>query len=457
MRVTLLLGLVGACQFPNYVVDTQAGSGQAGTAGQANQLDVCELQPCLNAGRCIPFEGSFVCLCADGFRGDTCAVDFNDCDPDPCQNGGTCVDGTDSSFCTCASGWDGATCKHNIDDCAPNPCQGGGTCVDGVSSFTCNCPSGLRGDTCEVSFGGCEPDPCQNGGTCFSNVDSSFCQCAAGWDGATCQHNVDDCLANPCKNGGTCSDGLNGRTCACPTGFAGDDCTETTFKTCATIKASAPKSPDGVYTVDPDGPASGNPPFEVLCDMSLSDGGWTLVGQEREGVSGTFKYLGLSTGDPAGAAKRGESALFGVQFAGLYSDVRIDWTSRNGGGGGIYFGITEEMFANSIKTTMPVTDFWTNDGTLGGWVNAAGGAVLCRASRSPNVRPGDTSWAVKPLDVPVGDCGCNAAGWGGHGAFYGGHSDANFCTPSGGGWAGVVGDGQTKGNIVKWATKLWIR
>jgi hypothetical protein len=106
---------------------------------------------------------------------------------------------------------------------------------------------------------------------------------------------------------------------------------------------------------------------------------------------------------------------------------------------------------------MPVTDFWTNDGTLNGWVNNAGGVRFCRASVSPNVRPGDTSWAIKPQDVPVGDCGCNAAGWAGHGAFYGGHPDATFCTPSGGGWAGVIDEGQTKGNITRWATKIWIR
>ncbi len=445
------LGLVvGACEFPDYKLESGAG-------GAPPALDACAANPCLNDGRCIPFQGSFVCLCADGFRGDTCEANFDDCNPDPCQNGGTCVDGNDMSFCQCQSGWDGATCQHNVDECTPNPCLNGGTCVDALNAFTCNCPAGFRGDTCEAPFGGCTPDPCKNGGTCFGSADSSFCQCVAGWDGATCQHDVDNCTPNPCRNGGACVDAVNAYSCNCPTGFLGKDCTETSFTTCQAIKQSATSSADGVYTVDPDGPGVGQPAFEVLCDMSLSDGGWTLVGQEREGDSGTFKFLGVSVGDPAAAARHGQSALFGARFAGQYDEFRVSWSSKQGGGGAIYFRITEEAFTNNVRKSMLVTDFWTSDATLGGWVNSAGGAVLCRGSRSPDVRPGDSSWAVKPSDVPVGECGCNGMGWSGHGAYYGGHSDASFCTPSGGGWAGVADEAQAKGNISKWATKIWIR
>jgi hypothetical protein len=447
----MLGGALGACQFPDYVVTPPA-------APPSEELDPCATNPCLNDGRCIPFQGSFVCLCRDGFRGDTCQANFDDCSPDPCQNGGTCVDGNDASSCRCPMGWDGATCQHNIDDCAAAPCQNGGTCVDAVNAFTCNCPAGFRGDTCEVTFNGCDPDPCQNGGTCLSSSDSSFCQCRAGWDGATCQHDIDDCSPNPCGNGGTCTDALNSHSCTCTAGFTGDDCTKTTYASCQAIKANAPNSIDGVYSVDPDGPGAGSrPPFEVLCDMSLTGGGWTMVGQEREGDSGTFKYLGVEVGDPEGAARRGENALLGARFKGLYSEFRVTWSSQKSVGAAIYFRITEEAFANTLRTSMPVTDFWTNDGTMNGWVTGAGGVRFCRASVSPSVRPGDTSWAIKPQDVPVGDCGCNAAGWSGHGAFYGGHPDANFCTPSGGGWAGVVDEGQTKGNITNWATKIWIR
>jgi len=445
----MLGGALGACQFPDYVVTPPVKDPVA-------EPDVCASGPCLNDGRCIPFQGSFVCLCADGFRGDTCQANFDDCNPDPCQNGGKCVDGNDTSFCECLDGWDGATCQHDVDDCAVAPCKNGGKCVDAVNGFTCNCPAGFRGDTCEVTFNGCVPDPCLNGGTCMSSSVSSSCQCPAGWDGATCQHNVDECSPNPCSNGGTCTDAVNDYSCTCPDGFTGDDCSKTTFATCHAIKQNAPNSVDGVYSVDPDGPGAGQPAFDVSCDMSLNGGGWTLVGQEREGDSGTFKFLGLAVGTPAGAT-RGENALFGARFAGLYSEFRVSWSSQKGPGGAIDFHITEEAFANTQRTSMPVTDFWTSDAVLNGWVTSAGGVRFCRASVSPDVRPGDTSWAVKPQDVPVGDCGCNGKDWSGHGAFYGGHANASLCTPGGGGWAGVVDEGQPKGGITKWATKIWIR
>ena len=105
----------------------------------------------------------------------------------------------------------------------------------------------------------------------------------------------------------------------------------------------------------------------------------------------------------------------------------------------------------------PANNFWTNDSTLSGWVTSAGGVRFCRASQSPDVRPGESSWAIKPQNVSVCDCGCNGNNWSGHGAFYGGHSDPTFCQPGGGGWAGVVAEGQPKGGITQWATKIWIR
>jgi len=237
----------------------------------------------------------------------------------------------------------------------------------------------------------------------------------------------------------------------------GDNCADTTFASCVAIRDDLPNLADGIFSVDPDGAGTGEPAFEVVCDMTLSEGGWTLVGQEREGDSGTFKFLGAQVGDPSAAAHQGSDALFGARFAGAYQEVRVDWSNKKGANGGLYFRTTEEMFANTVNTAMPVLDFWTNDPKLSGWMTSAGGAVLCRASRSPNVRPGDTSWALKPQDQPAGDCGCNGAAWAGFGAFYGGHTNATACTPYGGGWAGVVDDGQPKGNITWWATKIWIR
>lgn len=355
-----------------------APSGEAGAPAQA---DPCAAQPCLRDGRCIPFEGSFVCLCAPGFRGDRCELNFDDCEPDPCQNGSACVDGDDSSYCECAPGWEGATCQLSVNDCASSPCQNGGVCSDGFMSYECKCAPGFIGDRCELSLP----------------------------------------------------------------------------KTCAEILEQDGTAASGVYVVDPDGAGQGQLPLEVLCDMTSVDGGWTMVGQEREGDSGTFKFLGVSVGDPSRAARYGDSALVGERFQGLYEEVRIGWAGKDRSDGALYFRVGEELFANNVRKAMPVSDFVTSDATLSGWVQAAGGAVFCRGSSSPDVRPGDTSWAVKPRSEADGSCGCNDPAWSGRGAHYGGHPDANACTPSGGGWAGVTDNGEPKGNIDDFGLQLWIR
>jgi len=54
---------------------------------------------------------------------------------------------------------------------------------------------------------------------------------------------------------------------------------------CNALLAAAPatKGHDGVYTIDPDG-AGGRAPFAALCQMTLDDGGWTLVGRSSVSV-----------------------------------------------------------------------------------------------------------------------------------------------------------------------------
>jgi hypothetical protein len=342
-----------------------------------------------------------------------------------------------------------------LDPCSENPCQHAGRCVATLAGSTvCICEPGYRGDFCEAEFDNCEPDPCVNGGVCFDGDNAAFCMCPEGYDGATCEHDHDDCADDPCLNGGVCTDGFMSRTCSCSPGFAGESCEGALLSSCREIQDLAPDALDGVYAVDPDGAGQGNPPLDVFCDMQ--GGGWTLVGQERKGDAGTLKFLGISSGDADALASSSGSGLIGEHFKGLYEEVWIAWWNDDVSEGS-YFRVNEEMFSNTVRLAMPVSEFWTSDDQLQDWVNAAGGAVLCRGSQSPDVRPGDSSWAIKPQDDTNTLCGCNSQGWTGRGAFYGGHSDQTQCNPSGGGWSAVTADGGAKGNVTDWWLQIWVR
>lgn len=343
------------------------------------------------------------------------------------------------------------------DACDEDPCSNDGRCLPVDDSFVCLCKPGFRGDRCELEFLNCEPDPCRNGALCVEEASGPRCVCLPGWEGSTCERDVDDCVSAMCGDG-KCVDRLNGYDCVCPPGVGGSACDLGVAPDCRTILENAPGTVSGVYQVDPDGQAGANPPFEVECDMTTDGGGWTKVGEEAAGEEGTLRFLGISVGDPGRVARHLESGLFGERFEGGYGEVRLLWEGDSGVGESLSFSNAgASIFVNTSDTEIPIEQVTTTDSTLQEWVDAAGGANFCRAARSPDVRPGNTSWAVKPADDHSDVCGCNSGAWAGRGAYYGGSRDQTYCGSHGGGWAGTVDDGDVKSDVLTFSLQIWVR
>lgn len=241
------------------------------------------------------------------------------------------------------------------------------------------------------------------------------------------------------------------------------DATVTPLASCKAIKAADPAAMDGLYRIDPDGSGIGAP-FTVRCEMSTAGGGWTLVGRELPGSGSTTKagplqFLDVDTKNPDALASGTESGILGARMAGLYTDVWLAWDTAK------FIRFTRDpgfdIFGGKVATSSPVTNYTSSEALLNGFVAAsANKAAFCLAAKSPDVRPGDTSWAVKPESDANDDCGCNSGGWAGKGAFYGGASAGNqtSCGAQGGAWAGPKDNGAPKGGITAVTElRLWVR
>lgn len=87
----------------------------------------------------------FNCSCPAGFTGKLCEDDIDECEVSPCLNKGTCVNTAGSFYCHCQSSSSGSNCSTDVDECLKVKCQNGGTCLPTQGGYYCHCVPGFEG------------------------------------------------------------------------------------------------------------------------------------------------------------------------------------------------------------------------------------------------------------------------------------------------------------------------
>lgn len=209
---------------------------------------------CDTRDRRCRFEPLPACVRDEDCPRGTCDLEQNTCNP------ATCGDGVIDTAA-------GETCEPDTDPCCNATCDG-----PVAAGTVCRAASGACdvAETCDGATAACPADElAPDGSACDDCPDGSgLCdQCTAG------------VCTNECGNGSV--DGTVGEQCdgaddgGCP-GFCQSDCSCAYPASCQEYLMTVPSLPDGVYTIDPDGPG-GEPPFMVSCDMTTDGGGFTRL------------------------------------------------------------------------------------------------------------------------------------------------------------------------------------
>ncbi|KAF6041238.1 hypothetical protein EB796_000400 [Bugula neritina] len=196
----------------------------------------CDVSP-TNHIECSNTDGSYECICQDGFSSvDDVCVDVDECleaNLNECSEHARCNNTVGSYECVCQDGYEGNgfECTEVIGECEILMCDSEYTmCVrNSTDHEACVCATGYR----VGADGGCLPTSCNIGSPCPSNTDcipteSSFiCECKVGFAGTppNCE-NVNECTeGNPCGDEGTCRDTVGSYSCDCKDGYGFDGTT----------------------------------------------------------------------------------------------------------------------------------------------------------------------------------------------------------------------------------------
>lgn len=166
-----------------------------------------------------------------------------------------CEVGTLGCACTGGNGCDdglecnGGVCEEIVAVCGDQVVEGDEQCDDGNANNTDACTELCMEPSCE--------DGIVSGDEIATDCGIAACAVACTF-GEPCTI-ANDCLFPVCG-----PDGDNGMICQHP-------------RSCLEFQSFTPNAQDGIITIDPDGADGDVPEMDVLCHMSKSGGGWTLV------------------------------------------------------------------------------------------------------------------------------------------------------------------------------------
>ena len=197
--------------------------------------------------KCVNTEGSYECVCADGFKparrfaltgevfGAGC-IDVDECliNTDQCGDFSTCENTYGSYDCVCLDGYvhtdsTNLTCEDD-NECDDNPCPEFSICENIPGAYDCHCINGYLEiqDLCEdinectTGLSNCDPNA-----ACNNTAGSYDCICNEGFlensVDESCD-NIDECTEDTdnCDENATCQDTIGSFECSCNTGYSGD-------------------------------------------------------------------------------------------------------------------------------------------------------------------------------------------------------------------------------------------
>ena len=181
--------------------DEQLGAANACTLGQ-HALACADFAECVPAAVTRTNSRGYVCKCLPGFEGDGFVCDnINECKAHVTTvkghrkrgksgvcgtRGATCIDTEGSFECVCHDGYSNPTRQEpcsDMDECALNThtCLAEAECVNTAGSFRCRCPEGFNGDGISHCESACAPAAAAQRIDCFppSDGDATRALCRA--------------------------------------------------------------------------------------------------------------------------------------------------------------------------------------------------------------------------------------------------------------------------------------